>query len=282
MKSVTRLFKDEHQRNIARSFDRLSQRHARWTVWADFVTMAAIEISNAVDCSNKAHRTEMYRSIAKRYSADEHQLLGEMFTEVVLGMEEKTDQDFLGELFMTLELGNDHNGQFFTPYCVCTMMAQMNSTDLKQRIEQDRWISVNDCACGAGALLVAFANECTRQEINFQTSVLFTAQDIDLISGCMCYIQLSLLGCPGYVVIGDTLLHPSTSYDRRGLLPRDGENVWYTPLYFTEAWHYRKLFARLDLMCRAAKETPGGTEQAASPEPPTKLNTTKNGQLTLF
>lgn len=280
MSSVTRQVREDHQKNIVRSFDSLSQRHARWQVWADFVMMAAIEISNAADHVNKARREETYRSIAKKYNVGEHKAFGEMFTEIVLGMEENADQDFLGELFMALELGNDRVGQFFTPYSICACMARISGTDLQQRIREDHWISVNDPACGAGALLLAFANECTRQNVNYQTSVLFTAQDIDLISGCMCYIQLSLLGCPGYVVVGDTLAHPSTSYDRRGLFPRESENVWYTPLYFTEIWHYRKLLAKIDLMCRSTNKAPENAETSASPELP--IRTTKTGQLTLF
>lgn len=81
---------------------------------------------------------------------------------------------------------------------------------------------------------MAFANECTRQGVNYQTSVLFVAQDIDLTAGLMCYIQLSLLGCPGYVVIGNTLTEPSVSLDKRGLIPQDKGNVWYMPFYFQD------------------------------------------------
>ncbi len=156
--------------------------------------------------------------------------------------------------------------------------------DLKRKIEGQGWVSVNDPACGAGALLVAFANECRRpgNDINYQTSVLFVAQDIDLVAGCMCYIQLSLLGCPGYVVIGDTLLHPSTSIDARGLIPVPGENVWYTPFYFRDVWHYRRLIAQLDLLFK-----PTGSEAAVPAPPeeeptPPQLNEAKGGQLTFF
>src|SRR5699024_11833427 len=78
-------------------------------------------------------------------------------------------------------------------------------------LELRRGVFRADPACGAGALLVAFANECLRQKVNYQTSVLFVAQDIDFTVGLMCYIQLSLLGCAGYVVIGDTLVRPSTA-----------------------------------------------------------------------
>jgi len=102
--------------------------------------------------------------------------------------------------------------------------------EFQQKIGDRGWVAVCDPTCGAGALLVAFANECRKKEINYQTDVLFVAQDIDYIVGMMCYLQMSLLGMPGYVVIGDTLASPSTSYDKRGLIPVDKGNVWYTPL----------------------------------------------------
>lgn len=103
-----------------------------------------------------------------------------------------------------------------------------------------------DPACGAGALLIAYANECIKRHINYQQSVLFVAQDIDLTAGMMCYIQLSLLGCPGYVVIQDTLSKPATAADNRGLIPvDDSSNVWYTPMYCMAPWSVRRKCSKL-------------------------------------
>ena len=100
----------------------------------------------------------------------------------------------------------------------------------------------------------------------------------------MCYIQLSLLGCPGYVVIDDSLLRPSVSYDARGLLPKDGPQVWYTPMYFRDVWHYRRIGAQMDLLFRnAAEQVPAEPPApAAPPEQSQPLAETKTGQLTLF
>ena len=171
-------------------------------------------------------------------------------------------------------------GSFFTPYDVCRMMAEITGTDLQARIERDGWISVNDCACGAGALLVAFANACTRQEINYQTSVLFTAQDIDYIVGMMCYLQMSLLGMPGYVVIGDTLASPSVSYDKRGLLPVNKGNVWYTPMLRIPVWQYRIFMAQMELVTQPIRKERVAdapkSEPQKSPEAPKKLEEPKN------
>ena len=225
-RNVTRQLRNERQKEFIRIFDQACGRHNRWTVWADFVVMAAVSISNTVDKSNAKGREETYMSLASKYDKQELECICRMFAEVVSGIDENPDQDFLGEMFMALDLGNDHNGQFFTPYNVCKMMAKMTyGQGLEEKVEQRGWVSVNDPACGAGALLVAFANECKLQNVNYQTSVLFVAQDIDYIVGCMCYIQLSLLGCPGYVVIDNSLTHPCAGVDGNPLIPIPGENI---------------------------------------------------------
>ena len=192
MKNAKRLVADGNQKNVIGLFQSLCGKHSRWNVWADFITMAAISISNAVDQSHFVEREETYRTIQSKYSQSEMQVFADMLCEVVLGMEQNPDQDFLGELFMRLELGNDHRGQFFTPYTVCRLMAEMQY-DVNERIENDGWISVGDPACGAGALLVAFANVCTRKNINFQTSVLFVAQDMGKASPFALRLPLSVL-----------------------------------------------------------------------------------------
>lgn len=267
-----------HQKEFVRLFYSLTSRHSRWTVWSDFVTMIAIEISNAVDESNRPGRSEIYASLISKYNDSDRHTIALMFCEIVHGLEQNPDQDFLGELFMGLGLSNDHNGQFFTPYNVCRMMAQITGTDIQERISDRGWISVNDCACGAGALLVAFANECQRQHINYQTSILFTAQDIDFVVGLMCYIQLSLLGCPGYVVIGDSITNPSTSLDRHGLIPRHSNNIWYTPFFFRQEWHMRRLWTQFEDLFPPSSER----HQEPHPAAPISFEETSSGQLTLF
>ena len=138
---------------------------------------------------------------------------------------------------------------------------------LTQEIKDKGWISVNDPACGAGALLVAFANVCRKNDINYQTQVLFVAQDIDYLVGMMCYLQMSLLGMPGYVVIGDTLVSPGTSYDRRGLIPADNGNIWYTPMLRRSVWQYRILAAHMDVLTRPMKAQLDAPESASQKAP---------------
>ena len=287
MGKAVRKVRSESQKNIVRLIEGIEGRYSKWDIWQDFIVMSAISIANVLGGPYKDSREKDYHARAKKYSEKELAAFAQMLAEVVEAMERNPDQDFLGELFMALELGNEWKGQFFTPYSVCRAMAAITyGKELKQKIEQQGWISVNDPACGAGALLIAFANECRRpgNDINYQTSVLFVAQDIDYLAGMMCYIQLSLMGCPGYVVIDDSLARPITGPDDRGLIPYDGPNVWYTPMYFRTEWHWRRIWATADLMIRAAAPK----NQAATPAPEPlgtvgpELNEGKGGQLTLF
>lgn len=274
MKSAIRMMEKTHQKEFVRLFEGCQGKYGRWESWSDFITLTAISISNTVDKVHEDKREKIYLSIAAKHSKKEMDAFAEMYAETVLGLEENPDQDFLGELFMQMQLGNDHNGQFFTPYHVCKFMSAIATTNLEQEIVSRGWIGVADHCCGAGALLIAFANECLRQDVNYQTSVLFVAQDIDYITGLMCYIQLSLMGCPGYVVIDNTLTHPSTSYDDRGLLPRDNGNVWYTPFYFRSEWHWRRLAAQMSVLFKceppAAEQVPDDVKAEPVPEQPLK------------
>ena len=97
-------------------------------------------------------------------------------------------------------------------------------------------------------------------------------------------IQLSFLGCAGYVVIGNTITEPSTAYDRRGLLPAGPQSrIWCTPFFSTDIWYLRRQWAQIELLMKPVCRQ---TEQA-EPEPKKDdaappLCETKTGQLTFF
>lgn len=269
MGGAARAVRSGVQRDFIKKFEDLSGRYSVRQIWEDWVIMYAIAISNTVDKLHAEEREKQYMQRAQKYGPREMQVFAELCADMVDALEANPDQDFLGEMFMAVGMGSDKAGQFFTPYDVCRCMASIttNADHLRGLIDRQGWISVSDCACGAGALLVAFANECTRLKINYQTQVLFVAQDIDFLVACMCYLQLSLLGCPGYVVIDNSITDPSTSYDSRGLIPRDKGNVWYTPMYFRPEWDMRRRWAMIQLQLQALGVSEP-TEPLQRPEEP--------------
>lgn len=265
----------EEQREFQRVFSGLCDSKSSWQVWADFIECAAISISNSVDRDSRdsAEREARYMRIMGTYREAERRVFGQLFTIMAEALELDPDQDFLGEMFMALELGNHWKGQFFTPYNVCRMMAKMQITTADALISSRGWAGVNDPACGAGALLIAARNEFAEKGIGYRQT-LFVAQDIDHVAGLMCYIQLSLLGCAGYVVIANTLTNPLVGAGPSPLLPiiQPDQDVWFTPMFYDEVWQERirweYMTSTVKLLARRPAEavaTPAVVEGVSTP-----------------
>ncbi|WP_289307826.1 N-6 DNA methylase [uncultured Phocaeicola sp.] len=232
----------EWEKKFIDNFNQLCNRHSSWQIWQDFVDMSACAIANAVDRKTEVWKTmeDSYMETVQRYSEEELELISELLSITTLALEENPEQDFLGELYMRFNLENKWHGQFFTPWHIAELMAKMLvGDDLKEKIASDGYISVNDPCCGAGCMLIAFANICKDElDVNYQKDVLFVGQDIDPVVAKMCYIQISLLGCPGYVVIGNSLTEPIGGTDTIPIVTNDND-IWYTPLWFTGFWPFR-------------------------------------------
>lgn len=171
-----------------------------WQVWQDFCEMAAISISNTLMPSDD--RESQYMSIAGRYDRKELSLFPRLLGLVTEALEGEY-QDFLGGCFMEMELGNHWTGQFFTPYHVCKAIAQV-SFDVSI-FDSKQIVTVGEPACGAGAMIVALCDYLHKEGIDFQRRLKVTAQDLDTTAAHMCYIQLSLIGCPAHVIVGNSL-----------------------------------------------------------------------------
>lgn len=271
---------NEAQKEFQKHFDILCRTRQRWQAWSDFVHLSAYSISNIVDCVHRESREAEYLKIASRYTTAELETVARLLSVTTMAMEENPDQDFLGDLYMRLELGNANAGQFFTPYCISKMMSVMNVGTAMSEVERKGYASVNDCCIGGGAMMIAFANACRENKLNYQNSVLFIGQDIDHTVGMMAYIQLSLLGCPGYVVIGNSLTAPLEGDPLYAPMERE---TFITPFYCTEIWESRRRFHLIDTLFRtvpaSSEAVPDETEKV---EPKEEVKITESVQLSLF
>lgn len=202
-------------------FNQFGGGYNKWETFHDFIDLSACAIANACDITQKEVREKHYMSLIGKYKKAEQGLFPKLLAAFISELEKNPEQDYLGMIYNILELTDKRAGQFFTPYPICACMAEMLTGNSAAQIEEQGAISVNDPACGAGATLIAFANKLKKEKVNYQYNVLFVAQDIDPLVAKMCYLQLSLLGCPGYVVIGDSLTGDQSKMEH-----------WYTPFYF--------------------------------------------------
>lgn len=141
-------------------------------------------------------------------------------------------------------------GQVFTPYHISEFMADITLSGLGEITDTQGYASINDSAVGAGVMLIAVANKAEKllhENLNWQDHILFTGQDLSLVAAQMAYIQIALLGCAGYIKVGNTLTTPIHTAD-------NFSDYWFTPMYFSDVWQMRRIFHPSDTLIDPYKE----------------------------
>jgi len=216
---------DPHQTEFVKLVRANTTRHREHEVFRDFCELSALSLSNAVDRIHYDVREARYLDMIKRYNVDEVARFPLMLAHLVESLEGGF-KDCIGQLFMAMELGSHWNGQFFTPYEVCRLMAKITLTDSQSIIEQKGFITLQEPAAGAGAMVIACAESMKDDGVNYQRCLHVTAQDIDITAVHMAYVQFSLLHIPAIVIHGNTLA--LTEWD-----------VWVTPAHVLGGWDHK-------------------------------------------
>lgn len=192
----------QHVRDIAKLITGLAYRHQPYQVFADFLECSALALVNAVDLGQKPAREERYLQVIKRYEKAEVDKLPHLLGMLILALEEEIT-DVLGGVFNELELHNKYQGQFFTPQSLCDAMAAMT---IDARLLSDRdFITIQEPACGSGAMVIGCAKHIRNCGFNYQQSMHVTAMDVDLKAVHMAYTQLTLLHIPAVIYHANTL-----------------------------------------------------------------------------
>lgn len=214
-----------HRATFLRQFRETAPHENRWTVFSDLMHLSAAALHNRLAFS-QAIEDDYLRRIGRYNRADRFRFQA-LFQTLVDGMEHSAS-DFLGSVFMELELGNPDNGQYFTPFSVSHMMARMLLADRQAELDsgEREYISVCDPACGAGGMIVAMACAMLEAGYNPQRQMVAFCTDIDPVAAMMTYIQLSLCGIPAVVTVGNSLT-------------MELSQQWRTPFWVMQGWDVR-------------------------------------------
>lgn len=193
------------------------------TVFKDFLTLSTCSLAQPFYKSPDIE--QKYKDTIKHYTKEQTVEFSKLFALLIEALEQKY-QDFLGQVFMRLNLGNNVTGQYYTPYSVSKMMAEINFIDLTYMPKNQEIITLSEPCCGSGGMIIAFAETMKNHDFNYQKLLYVEAIDIDEIAFMMCYIQLSLLGISAKVIQGDTL---TLKFQR----------ILYTPLYFINGFSWK-------------------------------------------
>lgn len=190
-------------------------------VFRDFVIMFAIAIKNRFIYNQKDE--DMYLQIIKKYEKSETKIFEKLILELIVLLTDSHEiKDVLGEIFEQIGAASKRNEQYFTPSYIAELMNEiaLNSEELKKQ----KYITVADCACGSGVMILNTANCLNKKGIDYQEKLIVECQDIDFVCFCMAYIQISLYGIAGRIICGNTLVN-------------EKRKIFYTPQYFIGKWY---------------------------------------------
>lgn len=98
------------KKEFIKIFNEMCYSRSGWQVWSDLISTMACSIANAVDRSEPrfSNREKEYAHCIERLGGVDKP--AKCFAIVVEALERNPEQDFLGELYMELELGNHWKG----------------------------------------------------------------------------------------------------------------------------------------------------------------------------
>lgn len=186
------------------------------TVFRDFLILSTCALAQPFYRSDELEQE--YLQTINTYTKEQAVNFSKLLALLIEALEEK-HQDFLGQVFSNLNLGNSRKGQFFTPYHVSKFMSEINIGDIEHQLEEKDFVTLLEPCCGSGGMIIAYAETLKEKGYNYQHQLYVEAIDIDEICFMMTYVQLSLYGIPAKVLLGDSLALKF-------------QKVLYTPFYF--------------------------------------------------
>lgn len=105
----------------------------------------------------------MYLDTVQKYTADEVMKFAKMLALLTEALE--TDMaDILGQIYMESGMGSKAAGQFFTPYHLSELCAELT---LPEPNENGKY-RINEPSCGGGGMIIAAASAIRKRGMNYQ------------------------------------------------------------------------------------------------------------------
>ena len=215
----------DHQSELIKLLNQVCPRKRRCDVFSDFVAVSALCLSVAADPENRRERIDEYSQIVARYTEDDVERFARGLAHVSGGLASGFC-DFLGDAFTAMQLENRQQGQFFTPFDLSLLIAELKLNSVRKTCEKSGFATFHDPCVGAGSMLIACAKVMRDKGLNYQKQMHVVAIDIDIALVHMAYVQFSILHIPAIVVHGNTLTGNIHS-------------EWRTPAHVLGLWDWR-------------------------------------------
>lgn len=195
----------DRKKEIIKTIHSIAGKYSAYEVFTDWIRCCSLSISNSCQLIQDKvwhDREQLYLDTINRYTKEEVVLFIKMLDMLCETLEDNVS-DVLGEIYMEAGMGSKSAGQFFTPFHLSVLCAEMS-------LPKEDWeiYEINEPSCGGGGMIIAAAVALKNRGIDYQRKMKVIAQDLDWKGVYMCYLQLSLLGIDAVVVQGNTLTEP--------------------------------------------------------------------------
>lgn len=181
--------------NIEKDFEKYLVDTKLWTPWKESNHTWIQRIADLVDKAAKRTAEEN-----AKLTEDDYRWWVEL---VKLQRHYGDERDLFGEYLELKNMTSQKNGQFFTPMSICKMMSMMVQEDSLERSEP---ITVSDCTCGSGRMMIAHALNASETDAHYHPAKYkYYNQDIDHKSFVFTTLNAALRNLWSVNVWGDTL-----------------------------------------------------------------------------
>ena len=156
----------DEKKEIINRINKIAGRYSPYEVFTDWTRCCALAISNAVTAPWKKirdDREKMYMDTVGRYTKDEVHIFSEMLGLLAVALE-KDMRDVLGDIYMESGMGSKTSGQFFTPFHLSELAAELSVYGA----DEDGKYRIAEPSCGGGGMIIATAKALKSRGINYQ------------------------------------------------------------------------------------------------------------------
>ena len=205
-------------------------------VFRDFLILSSCALAQPFYRSDELEQT--YLDTVNKYTKEQAEEFSQLLAFLISALTEK-HQDFLGQVYMQLNIGSTAKGQFFTPYHISQFIAEINFAETEIKLKEQEFITLSDPCCGSAGMIIAFAETMKNKGYNYQNQLFVEVIDIDEMCFMMAYVQLSLYGVPARVMLGDSLAWKFSK-------------VLYTPIKAEadDLWEQTRDFEKVEAFCK--------------------------------
>lgn len=193
-----------HQ-NFVKELSRLDSSKTVTEKFRDFCELAYCAYAKLTATRERAETLESrYMQIVSSYpDKDTIHAYPALLAQAYIAVNEK--QDFFGKVASEIGALDARAGQFFTPYEICLLMAEISLVHAATQINEKGFLPLNEPTAGAGAMVLAAADVLEQQGFDPTIHLIVKAQDISQLCFHMCFLQLTFRAIPALVERANTL-----------------------------------------------------------------------------